>query len=546
LDRAAATDVERRGVLVTDLTRVQYDAAAHAMTLAEARRIAALLLSGDPPERDEGVRVFLDLSDGELVLDVVQALGEHADAFARFLGTVGARAAVLEQPLLATLDDPARAPEALRLLERIAGPWTLAALARAAAHPACTEPALRALAGVAARAGEAAVTDLFALAGDRSLFAQARVAALKAARAPLATAARWSRPPDDGDEAAVLARLFQSAPPEVGAAAGDVLAAAYGAMGDERQRRVAAELAGAGEAGVALLTTLAGDLSSPGRGAAQDALAAHLHRSLATPRLTELLRAPRAAVRAAAAGALAHLKERSAAPALLDALEDDALWSGLTGDSHADALGAFLDAVAVLGTDERALRALILRAPLPRRVGLQATLFPGEDALPTLAGRLGSPAFATLEASLSEAARDGAAPPARLVRALAATGDPRCRHWLLRCLSQPAWNLVPLAIALLADHGRGEDTAVLLSHMPEVDPAWHAAPSLARTVAQALQAILDRDVAAVPQGVLWRLASLKDRPLRVALPMVALHVEQLELGELRARASAELARRGRT
>ena len=69
---------------------------------------------------------------------------------------------------------------------------------------------------------------------------------------------------------------------------------------------------------------------------------------------------------------------------------------------------------------------------------------------------------------------------------------------------------------------------------------------VARTVADALRAILDRDLAAVPQVVLWRLASLKDRPLRVALPMVPLQVEQLELGELRARAAAELARRGRT
>jgi hypothetical protein len=179
-------------------------------------------------------------------------------------------------------------------------------------------------------------------------------------------------------------------------------------------------------------------------------------------------------------------------------------------------------------------------------VGLQATVFPGGDALATLAGRLGSPAFATLEEALSEAARGGAAPPARLLRALAATGDPRCRPWLLRCLTHPAWNLVPLAVALLADHGRGEDAAAVLNHMPEVDPAWHAAPELARTVADALRAILDRDMAAVPQVVLWRLASLKDRPLRVALPLVPLQVEQLDLAELRERASAELARRGRT
>jgi HEAT repeat protein len=518
----------------------------NAMTLGEARRIAALLLSEDPAARDEGVRIFLGLADGELMLDAVQALGPHGDAFADFVASAGARAASLDEPLLALAEDLDRAPAALRLLERIGRPRTLAALSRAAAHPALTEPALRALAGIAERAGEEALPHLLALASDPSLFAEARAAALRAARAPLAAAARWSRPPDGDDEAAVLLELFQSAPPEVSAAAAEVLGACYGAMGDARQRRAAAQLVEGGEAGVALLTTLAGDLASPGRAAAQEALAAHLHRSLATPRLIELLRAPRPAVRAAAAGALAHLKEPSAAPALLDVLEDEALWSGLPGDTHADALGAFLDAVAALGTDERALRALILHVPLPRRVGLQATLFPGDDALPALAARLGSPAFATLEAAVSEGVRAGAAPPARLLRALAATGDPRCRHWLLRCLAQPAWNLVPLAVELLADHGRGEDTAVLLSHLPEVDPAWHAAPQLARTVADALRAILDRDLAAVPQVVLWRLASLKDRPLRVALPMVPLQVEQLELGELRARAAAELARRGRT
>jgi hypothetical protein len=516
------------------------------MTLAEARRIAALLLSDDPRERDEGVRTFLGLSDGALVLDAVEALGEHGDAFLRFLSSsAGPRAARLEQPLLPMLDDPARAAHALRLLEGIGQPRTLSALARAAAHPLLTEPALRALAAVAARAGEEAVPQLVALAGDSALFAEARAAALRAARAPLAAAARWSRPPEARDEATVLVELVQAAAPEVSAAAAEVLAACFGALGDARQRRVAAELATGGETGVALLTTLAGDLASPGRAAAQEALAAQLHRSLATPRLIELLRAPRPAVRAAAAGALAHLKERSAAPALLDALEDDALWSGLQDESLADAVGAFLDAVAVLGTDERALRALISRAPLPRRAGLQATQFPGEDALAALAGRLGSPAFATLEAAVAEAVHGGAAPPARLLRALAATGDPRCRPWLLRCLAQPAWQLVPLAISLLADHGRGEDTTVLLSYMPEVDPAWHAAPQLARTVAHALQSILDRDLAAVPHVVLWRLASLKDRPLRVALPMVPHQVEQLELGELRARASAELARRGR-
>ena len=365
-------------------------------------------------------------------------------------------------------------------------------------------------------------------------------------RAPLGAGPRWERPPDGRDEAAVLLELFHSGPPLVGAAAADVIGACYGAMGEERQRRVAAQLAGAGEAAVALLTAMAGDPASAGRAVAQEALAAHLHRSLATPRLIELLRAPRPAVRAAAAGALAHLKERAAGPALIDALADGNALERPEGEAHADALGAFLDAVAALGTDERALEALLLHAPLPRRAGMHATVYPGDDALPTLAGRLGSQAFKMIEAAMSDAVRDGAAPAARLLSALGATGDPRCRPWLLRCLGQPAWNLVPLAVTLLADHGRGEDAAVLLNLMPDVDPAWHAAPNLARAIAGALQAILDRDITAVPQVVLWRLAALKDRPLRVALPMVPLQVEQLELGELRARASAELARRGRT
>jgi HEAT repeat protein len=290
----------------------------------------------------------------------------------------------------------------------------------------------------------------------------------------------------------------------------------------------------------------------------EDALAALARlaaRTGAVPRLIEMLRDPEPAVRAAAAGALGRLKERAAAAALVESVEDASLWHRPSAvppgapasgdDERADVLGAFLDALAVLGSDERALRALVARAPLPRRQGVHLTRRPGEDALAILAGRLGSPAFPAVEAAVSEAVRQGGAPAARLIQALAATGDPRCRPWLLRCLGQPEWNLVALAVALLADHGRGEDTAALLDHMPEVDPAWKAAPHLARAVAGTLHAILGRDVAAVPQAVLWKLASLRDRPLRVTLPPVPLRVEQLDLAELRARASAELARRGR-
>jgi hypothetical protein len=243
---------------------------------------------------------------------------------------------------------------------------------------------------------------------------------------------------------------------------------------------------------------------------------------------------------------LAGAAERhDAAAALIEALDDGALWTGLNGDEHADLRGAFLDALAALGSDEHALAALLRHAPLPRRAGLHADRFPGGEALPIVAGRLGSPAFPLVEAAAADAVRHGAAPPARLIRAMAATGDPRCRPWLLRCLDEPGWNLVPLAIALLHDHGRGEDAAVLLDHLPEVDPARKAAPPLARAVADTLLAILGRDVAAVPQAALWRLASLKDRPLHATTPPVPLRVEQLDLTELRARASAELARRGR-
>jgi hypothetical protein len=512
------------------------------MTLAEASRIAALLLSGDPLRRAEGVRAFLDLSDGIALLDVVQELGDKGDAF---LTVIGGRAAGSEEPLTSMLTHPHRAAEALAVLAQLGRPRTLAAVARAAGFPALGGPALQALAGIAERGGEEAVPHLLALAGDASLGDEARAAAVRSARGPLAAVPRWARPPEGRDEAALLVDLFRSAPPAVSAAAAEVLGACYGAMGDARQRRVAAALAGGGAAGVTLLEALAGDSTSAGRAVAQEALAAHLHGSQAAPRLIELLRAPRPAVRAAAAGALAFLKERGAAGALIEALEDASLWNGLHGDGHADMLGTFLDALAACGSDERALEALVRHEPLPRRLGMHATVYPGEDALATLAGRLGSPAFPLLEAAVEERVQHGASPPARLLRALAATGDPRCRPWLLHCLRQPAWNLVPLAVTLMADHGRGEDALALLDHMPEVDPAWHAAPHLARTVADALTAILGRDLAAVPLSALWRLASLKDRPVRVALPVVPLHVEQLELGELRARASAELARRGR-
>src|SRR5262245_22970695 len=300
------------------------------MASTEARRIAALLLSDVAAEREEGMGAFLGQTDGALLLDVFGALGEDGDAV---LESLGARAAALEEPLVALLDDPARAADALRLLARVGLPRALAAVARAASQPALREPALRALSAIAHRAGGDAVPHLLALSGDASLL-----------------------------------ELFESSL-DLGAAGGDALRACFGQMGEANQRRLAARLAAGSEAAVALLVALAGDTASAGQAVALEALAAHLSAS-GPARLVALFRDPVPALRAAAARALALRQERGAAGALIDALADRALWSDVHGDEHAEVLGAFLDALGALGRDESALAALLRHAPVPRRVGL--------------------------------------------------------------------------------------------------------------------------------------------------------------------------------